>query len=354
MPVTMARLGSGATAVLCAGALALGAASPAAVADAQPDPAVRSVEVPLDVADIAGPRLVAEVSIGGVPLRVLLDTGSTGLRVVADKVPRTAVSVQGDAPPYGYGSGTRLHGKVARTDLRIGGHLAADVPIQLVTSTTCAASKPNCPASGGRKPLMFGRFLDGVLGVSTADAPALANPLWSLRDASGRAIGRQFAVHYAPGGHSRLLLDVPPTGYRTVQLPDRGDADDPAGPPSWNPRALHACFTSTELPSGPVCGPTLLDTGATAFRILTQERDTGPLPDGTDIELGVPAARWSRTFTVGQDTRARTEDAPPSTRHSSSAGLAAYVGTHVRYDLTHGTIGFAPFPPIHPLIKPRL
>ncbi|MFJ2745643.1 DUF3443 family protein [Streptomyces sp. NPDC087440] len=296
--------------------------------------------VPLEVATIGGvPRLVATVVIGGARLRVLVDTGSTGLRVVAGKIPRTAVTVLGDAAPYGYGSGTRLHGKRATADVMLGGFTARKAPVHLVTSTTCAARKPNCPAAGGRKPVMFGRALDGILGVSTADAVGLANPLWYLHNARHQPVGRQYAIHYDPEGQSRLLLGVPATGYRTVALPDKGDADDPSGPPSWDSRQMHACFASPDLTGGKVCGPTLLDTGTPGLRILDPGSTAGPVPDDVDIDLSVPTAGWKRTLTTGDDTHARVHGTQPSL-----AGLIAYVGTNVRYDLTSGTIGFAPFP----------
>jgi hypothetical protein len=51
----------------------------------------------------------------------MLDTGSSGLRVLLGAVPESAYSVTGQASVYGYGSGVRFTGVIANSVITIGG-----------------------------------------------------------------------------------------------------------------------------------------------------------------------------------------------------------------------------------------
>jgi hypothetical protein len=89
---------------------------------------------------------------------VLLDTGSIGLRVVGsalhDVAPNLVLPVQGDAsdqPLYeciGFIDGSYAWGGVRRADVRIGGKLAADIPIQVIGDVPASGSPPSQCVSG--------------------------------------------------------------------------------------------------------------------------------------------------------------------------------------------------------------
>jgi len=88
-----------------AAAIGLVGAALAAPAGSARAVAVPGGPIPFSVADPAiAPRPVLTVSIGGASLRLLLDTGSTGIRVAADKVPAQAARVTGRAAPHAVAS----------------------------------------------------------------------------------------------------------------------------------------------------------------------------------------------------------------------------------------------------------
>jgi hypothetical protein len=119
------------------------------LANASTPPAAESIPLST-VYTRLGPVLIAEVIIGGQTLRVLLDTGSTGLRVLASRVSPDAVQHTGSAPPYRYVSGLMISGDLARASIQLGPYQSVGpIPIEVVTGMTCAPRQPNCPAAGG-------------------------------------------------------------------------------------------------------------------------------------------------------------------------------------------------------------
>ena len=173
------RLSATAAAIGLVGGVLATSSAVAAVPSAPAAPAVpASGSIPFSVADPdTAPRPVVTVAIGGVPLLLLLDTGSTGIRVAADKIPDKAVAVTGAAAAYGYGSGIQLHGDQADADVAIGEGHTGPLPIELVRSTDCLADKPDCPAAHGVKPAMFGGVLDGIMGVSAEEISVAKGPI---------------------------------------------------------------------------------------------------------------------------------------------------------------------------------
>ena len=355
--------------------LPAGAAVPAAPAG----PGAGAGAVPFSVADPdTAPRPVVTVAIGGVPLLLLLDTGSTGIRVAADKIPSRAVAVTGAAAAYGYGSGIELHGDQADADVAIGDYHTGPLPIELVRSTDCFADKPDCPAAHGVKPAMFGGVLDGIMGVSPEEISGLVNPLWALHDAAGAHIGRQFAVRYDPELVSgEVLLNVPAAGYGLAQLPRTpgsgtrhsgansgydarayvssymgsyasrssigAAADRPATaalamPPSWNPREVHTCVEGAGLRKS--CGPAMFDTGTPEFALNVPGGPAGGWPAGRSLVVGVPAAGWTAVYSTGPGTGVTVADAPSTATSGTLIGLPAFAKGPIRFDLEAGTVGF--------------
>lgn len=332
--------------------------------------------IPFSVADPeTAPRPVVTVAIGGVPLLLLLDTGSTGIRVAAGKIPAKSVKVTGAAAAYGYGSGIQLHGDQADADVAIGDFHTGPLPIELVRSTDCFADKPECPAAHGVKPAMFGGVLDGIMGVSPEEISGLVNPLWTLRDAAGRHIGRQFAVRYDPAKVSgEVLVNVPATGYGLVQLPRTPGAGTGhsavagnydarayvssytdsyasragrvstlpkapvATPPSWNPRAVQTCVEGTGLRK--TCGPAMFDTGTPEFALNVPGGPAGTWRAGRSLVVGVPAAGWSAAFSTGPGTGVTVADEASTTASGTLIGLPAFARGPIRFDLEAGTVGF--------------
>jgi len=326
-------------------------AATAATAAARPvplGPAAGSGSIPYSVADPdTAPRPVVTVAIGGVQLLMLLDTGSTGIRVAADKIPSGAVTVTGPAAAYGYGSGIQLHGDQADADVVMNGYHTGPLPIELVRWTDCFADKPDCPAAHGAKPAMFGGVLDGIMGVSPEEISGLVNPLWALHDAAGNHIGRQFAVSYDPSQVSgEIQLNVPAAGYGLARLPRTPAGSHrhvrsallPAAPPSWNPRAVQTCVEGAALAK--TCGPAMFDTGTPEFALNVPGGPAGTWPAGRSLLVGVPEAGWTAAYGTGAGTGVTVADAPSTTTSGTLIGFPAFAQGPIRFDLEAGTVGF--------------
>jgi hypothetical protein len=108
---------------------------------------------------------------------VLLDTGSTGLSVLAGAVGTTgsaAFSASDRVVSQVYEDGVETQQTLASAPIQIGSlRSARAVQFGIITQTGCVAADPNCPA--------LPPGVDGILGVGLAnETVAAANPLLSL------------------------------------------------------------------------------------------------------------------------------------------------------------------------------
>jgi hypothetical protein len=294
--------------------------------------------IPLSIVTVAGaPRLVADIHVGGTPLRVLLDTGSSGLRVVASKLSPGSATPVGPAPAYAYGSGVELTGTDARASVGIGAvHSVAPLPIELVEATHCVAAQPRCPAADGHAPPAFGGVVDGILGVSLRASTDLGDPM------SGLPGGQAFAVHYDPAGHSSLLLGAPADGFtlQRLQPAPAGGPADAAASPNWV-AALPLCFRAPSKLAEPACtNLALFDTGSASTTIIAAHVTDATLPPNTTLTLATTDNRWSQTYITGPGQVATLISPTHAGTNRSIVGLPAFARVDLRFDRTAGTIGF--------------
>jgi hypothetical protein len=131
-------------------------------------------------------RFVVPIQIGeGPATEAMLDTGSTGLRVLSRAVSSTQYMATEFVRAYGYGSGVVYRGPLAYAHVSVGPvHLPDPISIQIIQSVSCRKTKPQCPASrvseaaygiGGEG--LSGEGFNAILGVSlrSSSAPAAAN-----------------------------------------------------------------------------------------------------------------------------------------------------------------------------------
>jgi hypothetical protein len=239
--------------------------------------AAERVEVPLGqrVLSDGNIRYFVDVSVAGYPpVAAMVDTGSTGLRILANVFPDSAFASISEQPSiYGYGSGVRLNGVVAT--LRVGlGRLSGPgpIPVQLVRTVDCFPKRPRCPASRlsqadyriGGDGLPKAGF-DAILGIAMGTGP-VDNPL--------RRLGAQTWIVILPRpGEDRpgtLILNpnadelagytLFPTEHRLKNLPGGAEFHD----------GIPGCLVINK--SGKrICGPTLLDTGAPGISINSSD-----------------------------------------------------------------------------------
>lgn len=85
---------------------------------------------------------------GGAPIEAMLDTGSFGLRVMADAVEPSRYQATDIVRKYRFGSGIVLEGVLAKAVVQIGEASTGEpVVIQVVQSVGCTAMRPNCAAA---------------------------------------------------------------------------------------------------------------------------------------------------------------------------------------------------------------
>ena len=286
------------------------------------------VSIPLFPRLDADPRLLIDVEIGGAAHRVVLDTGSVGLRLLAGRSPAGAVVPEGPAPPVVFGSDRVATGQIAHTSVGVGGVATTHpIAVELVTDVACLPTRPRCGGAHGGPTI--GAGTDGVLGIGMQPGGVLTDPLAALPG------GATAVVHFDPRGQSSLQIGVPAAGFTLARLSSGPPAPD--GTPTWRV-AVRACFAAATLPGGRVCGPTLFDTGTPAVVIHAPGGPPGRVPTGSTLTVGLADGRWSANLS-GPAAAALVV---PTGRIAPRdvAGLPVFAGTDIRYDLAGGTIGF--------------
>ena len=310
---------------------------------AEPPPAPRA-EVPIrEVALSDGTRRYAvPIAIGGTSIDAGLDSGSTGLRMVAP-APPSGLRAGTHRTSYSYGSGTRLDGVRADADLSIGG-IGGTSPVQLVTGTGCVSEKPDCPARripfsqyGVQGDGLPGEGFKAILGISMGEAE-VPNPLERL------GVRRWIIELPRPGDTAPGWLVLDPTdqeveGFMLLHLgapiEAKGGLHD----------ALEGCLVNRQTRRS-ICGQAVLDTGAPGIRLVTAEREQ-PWPNGAPGSIAFADAGKVRTamdFTVGLRSQAShfMTEARDVRTPRLFLGLAPYFAYAVLYDPAAGVIGLRP------------
>lgn len=328
-----------------AAALSIALLAPAHASLAAAPPEAPRAEVPIRevILSDGARRYAVKIGVGGTVMDAGLDSGSTGLRLLAPP-PATGVRPEARRTSYGYGSGTKLDGVVADADVSIG-TVAGVARVQLATGTSCTEAKPDCPAK--RIPFsQFGVQGDGlpgegfraILGINMADAE-ISNPLTQL------GVRRWIIELPRPGDAApgRLVLD--PTdqeldGYVLFHVSPQENAR------SALHDALDGCLVNRQTKRS-ICGQAIMDTGAPGIRVVTVGHES-VWPNGTPGSIAFAENGKIRTaidFTVGLRSEAshfmtETHDGVRVPR--LFLGLTPYFGYSVFYDPAAGVIGLRP------------
>lgn len=141
-------------------------------------PNFHSAVLPLYTTGSVGQRARSyflEVAVaGGPPTRVLLDTGSAGLRVSKEFLGKIPVRKTGKIVKEILNDGTILQGELIYAHVRIGPIPTKEpIPVHLVTTRQCLSQKPNCSAKSGTP-------FSGIIGVNYSEQTLPYNPLRKL------------------------------------------------------------------------------------------------------------------------------------------------------------------------------
>lgn len=266
------------------------------------------------------------------PIRVTVDTGSVGLRLLPGAWKTVPAGVRmTDRRITWVADGERLQGRVGAGTFGISG-LRGEYPITFMFMDKSRWTEQ--AADQG---------IQGVLGIglSRQDLP---NPITTLPS----NVGRQWTVRFHPnaartGGSGALVLgaDVPAESFTTFPLTTQGVNAN--GVPLWDDQAADACWKIGAIPE--ICGATYFDSMApfmlikgTAFKRL-RTNSQGFLVSGTDISMAAPnTGFYAWNFTSGQRfglNRAKVSTSGDTLINTSSALYSAFT---VAYDVREGVV----------------
>ena len=332
------RLGLACALMLSSGALLEGSV---------PAPLTGRIELPVRLVTLSDgtPRFGVPLVIDGHEVEAGLDTGSTGLRVMARALSgsrpgltlRDYVNGSDGTVRYGYGSGTVLSGPEQTASVAFG-QAKTLVLIQRVETVACANNQPRCPASRNNDPATFGIQGDGLPNEGFA-AILGVNLRPSHQPNAFEAIGaRRWIVELPVPGHSatgRILLNptaAEMTDYHTVRFDD--DANSVPG-----------CIGG-ERSVGTICGPATIDSGAPGLRVV-QGTGHAPVPPGTPVTIQIGSDKSAVAWQVATEQRDQGSHLSFEQRGDVRSprlflGVAPYYRFSILYDADAHTIGFKP------------
>lgn len=317
--------------------------------DGAPDAAPTTVTVPLTVADYpgaAGKLLLAPVTVNGGPtVNVLLDTGSSGLRVFAAALAGTSVTTTSEATLTRFG-GEILSGHKASGALTIGNATSAkDVDFDLVETISCIPNDPYCDPATVAKDLEDAG-IQGVMGIGLRNgASGIVSPLPQL----GGQLARGFTLR--TGGFSskagELVLGVTELpGAATITLKNAGTL--PGGKPAWLDDQIQLCYKVDDTATDPPCSDAVLDTGSNldvlhAKNLPARAVNTdGLLAPGVSLEVS-HADGFSMKLTVGSPITWSLDGILVDGQEAFTIlGIGVFFRHDVAFDVDNGKIGLLP------------
>ena len=124
------------------------------------------------------------MKVGGKSVDALLDTGTTGLRMLPGVI-SGALTTKGPSDRISFWSGTEFSGEVARSTISLGG-ISGLSEFQSIKKVECARGRPSCPAKHASLD-NYGIGADGLPGegfhalVGTKMGPSdISNPLMTI------------------------------------------------------------------------------------------------------------------------------------------------------------------------------
>ena len=223
--------------------------------------------------------ILVDVTIGGSgPVTLLVDTGSSGVRVVSGQVAATGWTDTGLAAPSATFGGSLVTGgeihdrrrhlpRGRRRPRRVDG---ADSP-----TVSCTAADPNCAGkSGDASSIRFGGSAVGLIGIGMRQSAVLSNALVALSPS------KQYVVSIGPYGSTSGTIWVGPGGAELARFSGNLAAltttgtTGPGGISGWNDLKVPFCLNA-------FCGTTLFDTGGQSAKLVVSS-------PSEFMQLGVP------------------------------------------------------------------
>jgi len=318
-------------------------------ADAEPAPARVEAPIVQTVLPDGDIRYSISVKVDGAPVEAMLDTGSTGLRLLPGAVPPALAGRHGRQTVYGYASGVEFRGEIVNTDLAIGqASSSRSVALDVVKSVDCRRDRPDCPASrvdladfriAGRG--VPGQGFEAILGTNLSEADA-ANPLEAV-GARAWIVTLPKPGDAAPG---KLILNPDADdlqGFSLFKL-NAALADVPGGFHD----AVPGCLVNLEG-RRQLCGPVLLDSGSPGIRIVADHPPgVGPWRPGmaAAVTFADGDSLLTARFSADGDLPSSVSFTPAPERAREPARVVAgpllFHAFSVLYDPVRGVVGLKP------------
>lgn len=279
------------------------------------------------------------ITIGHTRLKGMLDTGSTGIRILPGSTHQGDFTATNQKSTYGYGSGVRLKGVIANATVSVGS-FRGNTPIHIhaVQTVGCYPNKPNCPAShvsqqdyriGGDG--VSGQGFKAIVGVSLKQA-GVVNPL------PANGVRTWIIILPKPGDSKPGMLILNPdkadlNGFTTFQIARASGAYD----------GIPGCLTAVRT-NRQICGLTLFDSGKPAITVNLQpngQRFRFRAGDAARFNFGSSTTLPSMTFSVTARGAAHIRVSPSKNGRQNMiyAGIIPYINYSVFYDSDHEVIG---------------
>jgi hypothetical protein len=295
------------------------------------------VELPIREVDLSDGmrRYAVTLDIDGRPIEAALDTGSSGLRVLAPRLSDSAQAAKGHSSSYGYESGAEFKGQDIKLPIAMGA-ISANAELMRVDAIGCRREKPNCPMGGAdlknfgiMGDMLPGQGFAAIIGTAV-NSNDIGNPLVEL------GVKRWIVdLPRQPGETGKLILnpdDADVATFKRFAIDDRG--------------MFSGCLIAAAKPSQRICAPAIFDSGAPGIHIIGGESPRSQQwPRGTDVllALGDQHSAASIGVTLGRREQAAgffIEPGPP--KQHLAFGIAPYLAWSVLYDASRHEIGVAP------------
>ncbi|SDV50539.1 hypothetical protein SAMN05216551_11268 [Chitinasiproducens palmae] len=286
------------------------------------------------------PKLL--ISFGGEPRPIVMDTGSTGIVVSADRIPNVD-ALAGEPGRQTYSSSGRVMiGRWVDTPMRIDGANGESVrtgPVRVlaVTEIACLQRARDCrPQRAPRGVAMMGVGFGREADMQRQVTPH-SNPLLNVVPRAGHTLRRGYVVTRF-GVHVGLTPANTPD-FRYVKLtPSPNIAGEWLGAP--------VCISLDN--QAPACGRSLVDTGVTGMFLNLPGLDApGGLPRGTTLRFDFPGgdAAQAASYTI---VAGEASPLAPDKIHLVHAQSTPFVNTGVHFlngfdvlfDADEGYIGY--------------
>jgi hypothetical protein len=281
---------------------------------------------------------IVEMRVGrSAPVRVLLDTGSTGLRLFPGALDRVRGGVRVtkrtvSTPAHG----GRLHGVIASALMEIGG-------VPTVRPVEFQVTKNTSPYVQGWEQ----RGVYGILGIGTGSTP-LPNPLRALPG----SVGLHWSVHFGgepragvPGGGA-LVLGAPVSTDAVATFSMPSDGADGYGALLWDDHKANGCW---QVDRGPLsCMNTWFDSlsdqltlaGPDFARLRTDAN--GVVSAGVRVRMSVAGSAFSVwTVVTGSTPSYNLTVASPKSPRLVNTGNNAFYDFTVTYDMERGLVSLS-------------